>query len=303
MALSLSTSWNASRHTVADELVFEITGLGFREIELSFSLPVAIVEGIGRLVDAAKVNVTSVHNFCPLPEGLVRSEALPDYYAMSSPDEQERQSAVKLAYTTIDTACRMNARAVVLHCGRVQIPDRTGELIKLYDQGKRDSKEFAGLRGEVLAERSSLQKKYLESTLKSLDQINAYAALKKIRLGIETRYYYREIPDFTEIGIILEAFRGSQLFYWHDVGHAQVMENLGFARHKDYLDAYRKYLGGIHIHDVKGCSDHQAPGKGEFDFRILKDYLDSDTIKVMEAHHMASAQDISDARKMLERLL
>jgi hypothetical protein len=59
---------------------------------------------------------------------------------------------------------------------------------------------------------------------------------------------------------------------------------------------------GIHLHDIKGIDDHRAPLKGEFDFALLKPYVRSDTLKVLEPHYPATAEDITRGRKYLEKL-
>ncbi|MCK9594698.1 MAG: sugar phosphate isomerase/epimerase [Candidatus Omnitrophica bacterium] len=300
MGLVFSTSWNAFRHTHAEKLIFEIKELGFNEIELSFNLTADMVGEIEGLVKKAGISVRSVHNFCPIPAGVERKLALPDYYSMSSPDDEERAKAVKQTKGTIDTAARLNASAAVLHCGRVEIPDRTRKLIALYAEGKSGAPEFLELRDQMAAERKTRQKPYFENTLKSLDELNRYADKKGVALGVENRFYYREIPDFSEIGLILNAFKGSRIFYWHDVGHAQVMDNLGLSRHRDYLDLYKDRLFGVHLHDLKGCVDHHAPFTGGFDFKKLLPYLKKDTLKVIEAHYPATPEDIVGGRKILE---
>ncbi len=302
MALGLSTSWNASGYGDAKKLIFEIKSLGFKAVELSFNLTWAMVNDIASLVDRGEIMVLSLHNFCPIPEPIERSLALPDCYSLASAQQEERQNSIKYTKRTIDTASRLGARAVVLHTGRVDIPDKTRDLIELYQNGLKGSPGFRKLRSEIVKERKENARPYLENALKSLDELDRYARKLKISLGIETRFYYREVPNFEEIGIILNEFKGSSLFYWHDTGHAQLMENLGFIRHKDFLDAYAKYMLGIYLHDIIGCQDHQPPPRGEINFRLLKPYLSPDIIKIIEAHLPATPEDLEKSKAFIESL-
>ena len=142
MGIVISSSWNAFRYTDGKSIVKEIKKLGFNEIECSFNLTKKIVEEIEEQTASGLIKVRSLHNYCPIPAELSRQVALPDYYSVSSIDESQRQQAVKNTKNTIDTAVRLNAQAVVLHAGRVELPDRTKDLIAYYNNGRFGTKEY-----------------------------------------------------------------------------------------------------------------------------------------------------------------
>ena len=300
---ALSTSWNAFRHTHAEKMIFEIKKSGFQKIELSFNLTASMIKTIIRLVKDKAIIVDSIHNYCPIPEGMNRREALPDCYSMASLNEAQRKKAVYYTKKTIETAKSLQAKVVVLHTGRVELPDKTRNLIHLCQNGLKNSKDYKHLKKEAIAERKRISGNFFRNALRSLDELNGFAVKKNILLGIENRFYYREIPKFDELGIIFDKFKGGNIRYWHDTGHAQIMEKLGFSSQKDALCAYAKELIGFHLHNVSDFQDHKAPSEGEIDFGSFKKYLKQDTLKVIEAHHPATSKQLKESIILLKNRL
>jgi len=119
-------------------------------------------------------------------------------------------------------------------------------------------------------------------------------------VGIENRYYLREMPDKEEIGIILDRFLGGPVGYWHDTGHAAVFETLGIGKQEELLQAYAPYMVGIHLHDALKLDDHKPPGKGEIAFEMVKQYIPEQAIKIMEIHPQAQGEEILDGLAFLK---
>lgn len=297
--LALSTSWNTNSNKSGKQIVDEIKDLGFDGIELCFSHTQKDIKEISK---NQYLKVTSLHNFCPIPDGLPRKKALPDCYSLSSPDNNERKKAVKFTKRTLLTAKKLKAKVVVLHTGRVEIQDFTKKLINLRRKNKAKSCQFDSLKELAVKERKNNKTRFLDSVFLSIKELSGFAFDLGVSLGIENRIYIREIPDFSEIKIFLDNFSKKGVGYWHDTGHAYILEKLGFAKHINYLKTYENHLLGIHLHDVKDFTDHRAPLSGEIDFAKLKPYITKNTVKVIEAHKPATAKEIISAKEKLEKL-
>jgi len=180
MGLSLSTSWNAFRYEQGDGLLSEIKELGFEQIELSFNLTGGLLGDIEQGLKKSGLRVSSVHNFCPAPDEIKREHALPDCYSLASPNPEERGLALKYSKRSIDTASRLGAQAVVLHCGRVEIPDKTRELINLLTQGQKDSPEFKAIKNAAIEERARRIEPFFANTLNSLEELARYAGVYSV---------------------------------------------------------------------------------------------------------------------------
>lgn len=301
MRFALSTAWNAQRHAGGRDIVEEIRALGIDKIELNFTLTKDIVREIHDLKGQGLIDVVGLHNFCPIPDGLPRSEASPDYFSLSSLDEAERKRAISQTCRTIDAAREIKAKVVIIHAGKVEMDQNPRALIKLYEKRAKETRYYEMVKKALVEERSLKEAKFLTHAIRSLTELSDYSRKSEVLLGIENRYHMHEIPSLDEMGVILDHFEGSNIFYWHDVGHAQVLENLGICKHKDYLDRFGAKMIGFHLHDVVGMDDHRAPGMGNFDFKILRPYLKEEILLVLEPHYPATRLQIKRAVKFLEK--
>src|SRR5208283_5010390 len=108
---SFSTCWNSHRHTDGRAMLREIQSLGFDHAELSHGIRISLLPGILEAVDAGEMKISSLHNFCPLPMGVLH--AAPNLYKFSSTNSRERENAWRHTLKTTETAERVKARAVV----------------------------------------------------------------------------------------------------------------------------------------------------------------------------------------------
>ncbi len=296
--IGLSTAWCSGQIKEGKKLLSQFEEIGIKELELDYRINKKTFKEILPLLKKSFC-ILSIHNFFPIPD--VLKEGSGDAFLLSSPDEEERIRAVKHTKKTIEIAQELEAKAVVLHLGKVEMDSRAEKLFLLYGRGKISSSRGKKVIQKLKEERENKKQKYLDAVLKSLSELSKAAQERGIFLGVENRFYSHEIPDFEEIGIILEKFKGGAVRYWHDVGHAVVQENLGLLSQRELLENYSSYLIGIHLHGVKGCEDHLAPG-GEEDYGLIKRYIKPETIKVMEPHPKVSKEELKRGLAFLESM-
>ena len=280
--IAFSTCWNSGRHTAGDVMLREIQDkLGFDLIELSHGIRISLLPGIQKMFDAGKVRFSSLHNFCPLPIEVMM--ASPDCYQFSAASSEERERAIKQTFQTIDLAERLAAPFVVLHLGQVKMEPVTDRLIELAKADKYLSRKYVRLKLKAVQKREKNAPACLQHVKDSLRRIIDYAAQKNIRLGIEERRGYEEIPTERELRALLDEMTSPQLGYWHDFGHAQIKENLAFLDHADWLREIGERTLGCHVQDcIWPAQDHQPPFAGDVDLEKLVPLLPANCLFVWE---------------------
>jgi sugar phosphate isomerase/epimerase len=294
--LSCSTCWNSGRHQDGELMLEEILELGFDRVELGHGIRLSLMEGIQRMYQKGRVQFSSLHNFCPLPIEITR--ASPDCYKFSSPEERERERAVKHTFQTIDFAERFGAPYVVLHLGRTPLDDYTDKLLRLAEVGLHNSRGFVKEKLECIRKREDKAKPFLQRAKDCLARVAEYAATKNIRLGVESRHSFEEIPNEREMLEVLDEFNVPAVGYWHDFGHVQVKHNLGYLDHFEWLQKVAPRLIGCHLHDTQWPGrDHMAPFTGEVEYDKLLPLLPKDTLFVFEMSPRRTREEIIEARE------
>jgi sugar phosphate isomerase/epimerase len=279
----------------------EIRDLGFEYAELSHGIRISLLPGIIEAVAAGEIKISTLHNFCPLPIGV--NFANPNIFKFSSSDARERENAYRYTLKTLETAARLKAQAVVLHLGSIEMKDYTEKLIGLMEQGEHLSPKYEKLCAEAVDKREQKKEKYIKLAYEMLKSLVNEAEARGIRFGVENREALEEIPLESDFMFLFKEFPSPTVCYWHDTGHAQIKENLGFINHAMHLEGLIDRLLGFHIHDVEfPAMDHRPPGTGMIDFAALKPLVKPEHIKVFELNPGVPAEAVLPAVALIKEL-
>ncbi len=259
----------------------EIVDLGFDRVELGHGIRISLMPGIQKMYEDGKVRFSSLHNFCPLPVEVLG--ASPDCYQFSSAYGKERDRAVKQTFQTIDFAERLGAPFIVMHLGEIRMKPVTGSLIKLARKGELLSRKYVREKIRAVEKREAASAAHLDRVKDCLRRIVEYAVSKKVKLGIEGRRGYEEIPSERELPALLDELNSPQVGYWHDFGHIQIKENLALLDHAEWLRQIGPRTFGCHVQDcIWPAQDHQPPFTGDVDLAQLVPLLPKDCAWVWE---------------------
>ena len=283
-------------------MLLEVRDLGFEYAELGHGTRLSLLDGIQQAVKAGEIKISSLHNFCPLPVGVMGPA--PDYYLPSTKDDRERACAVRHTLRTLECAASLGARAVVLHLGMVDMRNYTLRLLGLIEEGRQVEPKFERLRHKALAVRMKKRAKFLAQVYRTLDEVVPRAQELKLKLGIETRFGIEEIPDADEADEIITRYGAHVINYWHDVGHAQVKESIGLQTHEAWLERFRGRTAGFHLQDIAPpAHDHLPPGLGTFAFDRLAPFVTDEMVCAWEIHHEFGADQIKEGVRRAHELL
>ena len=289
--LAISTMWNFRKAHSGEELIDQLTELGFSRVELNYQVRTEWLSGIRRRINEGAIKVSSVHNVFPKT---LDKKFDTDSVMLGYEDESLRQQAVELAKGSVEWACVLGAGAVVFHPTEVPLDPEAYDvpLKKMIAAHETDAQVYRVLHRKMLAARQA--QPYLDRMMKSIDELANYVVKNNlpVKLGMENRAMCHQCPTFPEFDLIADRFAGSPVGIWVDTGHGIMMEEMGLQQ----LPLSKKaadMIVGMHIHDAVDALDHYAPCTLPGDvLEPYREYIERSPIKVLELSGRLSAEEI-----------
>lgn len=292
-------------------MVEEMVGLGFKRMELSHGVRISLVPGILKAVEENLIEVSSVHNFCPLPNS-ARSAA-PNLFQPSAKDVREINLWKRYTQQTLDFAVTVGAKNVVMHSGSTWYflgsPER--KLDKWIDESELkacdllESAEFLKQRDRAMRSIRRASKKTMKRITASYVEMIPLAKERGLKLCLENREGLEEMPiDKAYPEFLKELPEPDHVGYWHDTGHAEIKHQFGLLDHREHLESMADRLAGFHLHDVsEGGRDHQVPGTGVIDFKMISEFVRPEHTLVLELSPKLTVDEVKASRDYMVNLL
>lgn len=286
----------------------EMADFGFDHVELSHGIRITLVPGILRAIEEGIVKVSSTHNFCPLPTGVM--QAAPNLFEPSALDPREHEQWVRHTKRSIDFAAQVKARVLICHLGSVGFfwlnPARMVAKYRESHPGVTpDDKSYQAVLAKALAKLRKRMPAYWERTKASIQEVLGFAAERGIRLGFENREKFDELPLDDDYADFLASFAAdAPVGYWHDTGHAEIKQSMGLLDHRAHLTRMSPRLIGFHLHDVSAKGqDHQPIGSGRIDFAMVSEFWRPEHLLVLEFSPRLAPEEVRASKERVESLL
>jgi sugar phosphate isomerase/epimerase len=307
--LSLSTCWCSSRHQDGYEMLREIADLGFGYAELSHGIRVSLVPGILRAVEEGFIKISTTHNFCPLPPGVMT--AAPNLYQPSSPNVGERALWRRYTIASLDFAQRVKANVLITHLGSIFyfLFDPSAKVESLAESleitSLREDVEFQAMIAALLVKLRKAVPKHYARIQDCLADVTAKAQQAGVKFGCENREGLLELPLDEHMDAFLVSVDDLGVCGgWHDTGHACLKHLNGVINHAEFLAKNHKRLLGFHLHDVNNeGSDHQPIGTGLVDWKMIRQYIRPEHILVIELSPRLEREQVVESKAFIEKWL
>lgn len=297
MKLALSTMYAQQPRFASGEVFAEYAAeAGYDAIEVSHSTPEAKLREI---LGSGILPVASIHQPAPHVE-VDRGRSNADLN-LAATKRSEHARALRHALRSLEWAAEAGASALVVHLGHVEgsFAGTTAELYRLFRQHDIRNNRAAEARAEMAQRRADAAPAHLEAARAALEQLVEAARPHGIVIGIENRLEFQQIPLPHESPALMEGFSTDEVGHWHDTGHGEVLDRLGYLPHATWFDELGDRLVGAHVHDVRGVLDHRAPGTAQLDWAMVADGLRSLDTVTLEIDQRETDEDVRAAPAFL----
>lgn len=281
-------------------MIEEILELGFSNIELSHGMTVTKVPGIRKAFARGLFKCVGIHNYFPSPVEVMIDA--PDAYEFTSHREFDRKRALEMTMRSLELCEEFGAGYLVLHMGSVPMNPKkwTKRLTSMLGDGRQHDPKFIKAKRKFVEKREKIAPLYYQRALEALEQIADKAAEIGVKLAVESRSRFEDMPSEREMFELQKHFADRDAVgYWHDFGHVQLKHNLGLLDHEQWLSRISPYLIGGHVHDVEWpARDHRVPFHGGIDYASLLPHFPENCPLVWELSPTRPKEQIINALKL-----
>ena len=201
-----------------------------------------------------------------------------------------------MSLRSLEMCEQFEAGYLVLHMGSVPMkPEKwTRRLTEMLGEGRQRDRKFIKRKLAFIKKREKIAPLYYGRAIEALDQLAQRAQELGVKLAVESRSRYEDVPSESEMIELQQHFATHPAVgYWHDFGHVQLKHNLGLLDHQDWLKRISPHLLGCHLHDVQWpARDHRVPFQGNLDYAPLLKHIAADLPMVWELSPTRNAADI-----------
>jgi HAD superfamily hydrolase (TIGR01549 family) len=294
--IALSTMWHVDQKIPFNQTFAEGRKAGFCRFELNHRVSPELF----KQWDPDLYYISTVHDPCPAE--YTNDEFKVNDYLISSLDEKKRIKGLDITKKTVETAQNLGARSIVIHPGMIMCDySPETQLKQLYHKGLKGSVEYEALKKHMIEFRKKVAPAHVEQVLKSLTSLIEFSRGSGIEIGLENRYHFFDIPLIDEMQLMLDLCDEEWYGFQYDVGHAQVLSQLGFLQHEDWLKRFGKRIIGVHLQDVDGITDHQIPGSGDIDYHMVKRAIPDHAHLTLEVNPHLTTDELRGGLEHLEK--
>jgi sugar phosphate isomerase/epimerase len=291
---ALSTSCFGARLKTIEDQAFAAVAMGFRRVELGILEAPVKLNGFEDSHRETGVTVSAIVLGCLDPRTAHMSGTM-----LGSLVEDNREMAINSLRRHIKLAQRFSCPTVIVRGCEVEdkhLREEAEKLTARFLRGDR-SDEFKEAARELVARVHKKSQRQIDHLCRSL--FTLLTELPQTRIAIEPGNSFLDLLNFEAVEWVLSDLGKHGLGYWHDTGRIHLREKAGLPNQGQWLDRYASRMIGMHLQDAAESTAEMPPGAGEVDFKLVHDFMVSNTERVLEINPRHGRAEILAAVQFL----